>query len=140
MTGSLMKEAEAHCAQNDHRLTEPRRAVLSAVAAARKPLGAYDIIAALPDGTKPPTVYRALEFWEAEGFIHRIGSLGLYAACHAGHRHNGAQFMVCDNCGNVEEAHLCTLPAAIKSLLSDKSFTMKRWNLELHGLCSACAG
>lgn len=140
MTTSLMKQAEAHCTQHEQRLTAPRRAVLAAIAAARKPLGAYDIIAALPTGTKPPTVYRALEFWEGEGFIHRIGSLGLYAACHAGHRHSGAQFMVCDNCGDVQEAHLCALPATIQSMIADKNFTMKRWNLELHGLCSACAG
>lgn len=139
MTKSIIQQAEEHCAQNDHRLTEPRRAVLAAVASAKKPLGAYDIIAALPAGTKPPTVYRALEFWEGEGFIHRIGSIGLYAACHAGHRHNGAQFMVCDNCGNVEEAHLCNLPAAIKAMIAERNFTVKRWNLELHGLCSACA-
>lgn len=140
MTASIMKQAEAYCAQHNHRLTEPRRAVLATVAAARRPLGAYEIIAALPDGTKPPTVYRALEFWEAEGFIHRIGSLGLYAACHAGHRHHGAQFMVCDNCGDVREAHICTLPTPIKSLMAENNFTMKHWNLELHGLCSACAG
>ena len=136
---NIIKQAEAHCAQHNHRLTEPRRSVLSVVAAAKKPLGAYDIIAAMPDGTKPPTVYRALEFWEKEGFIHRIGSIGLYAACHAGHRHNGAQFMVCDDCGDVEEAHLCELPAPIKNMMAERQFSTKRWNLELHGTCRACS-
>jgi Fur family zinc uptake transcriptional regulator len=136
---SLLKQAEKYCADHNHRLTDPRRAVLSVIAAAGRPLGAYDIIAAMPRGTKPPTVYRALEFWESEGFIHRIGSLGLYAACHAGHRHNGTQFMVCDDCGGVEEAHICDIPAPFQKIMTGKNFTMKRWNLELHGTCAKCA-
>lgn len=135
----IINAAQAHCEEHGHRLTEPRRAVLEVLTTAEKPMGAYDIIAAMPSGTKPPTVYRALEFWEAEGFVHRIGSIGLYTVCGAGHRHSGAQFMVCDKCGRVEEAHLCDLPEPINRMIRERQFAMTRWNLELHGLCRSCA-
>lgn len=133
-----LQHAEEYCARHGHRLTAPRRAVLEIITRSPKPIGAYDIIAAMPDGTKPPTVYRALEFWEAEAFVHRIGSLGLYTGCHAEHGHNGAQFMVCDDCGNATEVHLCDLPAPLQKLIEKNDFKLARWNLELHGTCSNC--
>jgi Fur family zinc uptake transcriptional regulator len=135
----IIAQAARYCADHGHRFTAPRENVLAIVTGAQKPLSAYQIIEKMPDGTQPPTVYRALEFWESEGFIHRIGSIGLYAACHAGHRHNGAQFMVCDECGGVEEAHLCDLPPDLAALADNSRFTVARWNLELHGTCRNCA-
>lgn len=138
MNADLLAQAIKHCEDNGHRLTAPRMAVLRAVMLAGKPLGAYDIIAALPPGTKPPTVYRALEFWEGEGFIHRIGSMGVYTACHAAHRHAGGQFMLCRSCGKAEEIHLCHMPAPLNEAASRAAFAVQRWNLEIHGICRDC--
>ena len=135
---TTMTAADKHCAENGHRLTDPRKAVLEILLRLKKPAGAYDIIAAMPKGTKPPTVYRALEFWEREGFVHVISSLNVYAVCHAGHRHEGSQFMVCDDCGTVEEAHLCHLPDALKTAVNKTGFKLARWNTELHGTCARC--
>lgn len=135
---TVLKNAEEHCAAHGHRFTEPRRNVLKIIAGAKKPLGAYEIIAAMPGDTKPPTVYRALEFWQAEGFIHRIDSLNAYASCHAGHRHAGAQFMVCDSCGKAQEIHLCSLPKPLQEGMAKSGFKLSRWNAELHGLCKGC--
>jgi Fur family zinc uptake transcriptional regulator len=92
----------------------------------------------MPDGTKPPTVYRALEFWEQEGFIHRIGSLNVYTLCHAGHRHDGGQFLICDSCGDVTEAHICDMPPGFKAEAKAQGFHLDGWFLELHGLCKKC--
>ncbi|MGB4058039.1 MAG: hypothetical protein WBK77_08155 [Alphaproteobacteria bacterium] len=69
----------------------------------RKPLGAYEIPERLGKkikNPKPPTVYRAIEFWAEHGFIHRVESLNAYVACEAGHQHKSAQFMVCNDCGS----------------------------------------
>lgn len=133
-----MDIAERHCVKHGHRLTDPRRLVLAILQDGNEPLGAYAIIDAMPEGTKPPTVYRALEFWEREGFVHRIDSLNVYAACHAGHRHAGSQYTVCDGCGRVEEVHLCDVPQQLRERLGDTGFTLRRWTAELHGLCAAC--
>lgn len=135
---SLLQMAEAHCATGGHRLTDPRRHVLEIIAAAKKPIGAYDIIAAMPGGAKPPTVYRALEFWEREGFIHGISSLNVYTVCDVNHRHAGSQFMVCDSCGDVQEVHLCHLPGPLQARVEQTGFALSRWNTELHGMCRSC--
>lgn len=134
----LLSEAIKHCEKNSLRLTEPRTKVLETILASGKPMGAYDVIDAMPKGTKPPTVYRALEFWEQEGFLHKISSLNLYAACQAGHRHHSAQFLICDNCGDISEAHLCDMPKEFDTVAKAKKFKVKQWVLELHGLCGKC--
>jgi Fur family zinc uptake transcriptional regulator len=139
---SLIKTAKDYCTEHGHRLTDSRAAVLRIVSKAKKPLGAYDILEALRaymDNPKPPTAYRAIEFWQAHGFIHRIESLNAYVACHAGHRHDGSQYLVCDNCGDVQEIHLCSVPEALKKQAGTHNFTLKRWSTELHGLCTRCS-
>jgi Fur family zinc uptake transcriptional regulator len=134
----ILTEAEKHCKDYGHRFTDPRCRVLEIIARTGKPVGAYDIISAMPTGTNPPTVYRALEFWEQQGFVHRISSLNLYAACHAEHRHEGSQYMVCGDCGRIEEVHLCHLPGTMQRKIDETGFKLARWNTELHGSCRDC--
>ena len=141
MRSELLKAARAYCEMNKHRLTEPRLAVLKIISASAKPLGAYEILEKLGktiQNPKPPTAYRAIEFWKEHGFIHRIESLNAYIACEAGHQHKGSQFMICDDCGTVTEAHLCDLPKPLKETTTKNTFTPSRWNLEIHGLCGKC--
>ena len=135
----ILRDAEKHCEETGGRLTAPRRSVLEIVAASKTPIGAYDILKNMKGDVKPPTVYRALEFWEGEGFIHRIGSLNLYTACQAGHRHSGAQFLICDDCGSVTETHSCDVPDICTDTARKNKFTLRGWFLELHGQCHDCS-
>jgi Fur family zinc uptake transcriptional regulator len=139
---SILNEVRQFCEKNSLRMTPPRERVLQIVAEAEKPLGAYDILQRLGaylDNPKPPTAYRAIEFWQSHGFIHRIESLNAYVTCHAGHRHEGSQYMICDGCGDVKEMHLCTMPEAFQEKAQEGGFRVQRWNTELHGTCAACA-
>lgn len=138
---AYMAQAARHCEHGGHRLTDPRRHVLEIIAAQEKPIGAYDILAALSekmDRPGPPTAYRAIDFWIKEGFIHRIDSLNAFVACHSDHHHEGSQFMVCDSCGRVIEAHLCDLPQPLVDKAKTAHFKTTRWNIELHGTCAEC--
>jgi Fur family transcriptional regulator, zinc uptake regulator len=137
-TEDLIAKGEAHCQKARHRFTPPRKAVLEIIARAKTPAGAYDIIKKMPRGTKAPTVYRALEFWEEEGFIHCIKSLNAYIACRAGHRHEGAQFLICHDCDTVTETHICHTPPDIAKMAYEQSFIPDGWFLEMHGLCKKC--
>lgn len=133
--------AEKFCQEHGLRYTEPRAAVLSVIQKSDKPIGAYDVLAQLSgrlDNPKPPTIYRAIEFWMGHGFIHKIESLNAFVACEAGHAHKGSQFIVCDGCGDVEEIHLCHLPEALDKKINQSKFDMKRWSAEIHGLCQKC--
>lgn len=137
----ILGKAEEFCEANKHRFTEPRRAVLEIIASSVRPLGAYEVLEQLSKtikNPKPPTAYRAIEFWQEHGFIHRIESLNAYIACGSGHRHKGSQFMICDECGNVTETHICELPEPLKESAARNIFIPTRWNLEIHGLCRKC--
>ena len=141
MTQSLLKKAKTYCEDHKCRFTEPRMQVLKIIASSKKPIGAYEVLEKLSkitDNPKPPTVYRAIEFWQRHRFIHRIESLNAYVGCEAGHRHSGSQFMICDDCGTVIEAHLCDLPQPLKDTMDKKTFTPSKWNVEIHGVCEKC--
>lgn len=134
----VVEEIEHYCTTHGLRFTEPRRQVARIIGDASQPIGAYDILARMPKGTKPPTVYRALQFLEQENFIHRIGSLNVYTICRAGHKHQGAQFLICQSCGTIKEVHLCHMPDSLKNTAKDEHFQPEGWFLELHGLCRSC--
>ena len=133
-TEKIMKNAEEYCEREGARLTDPRRYVLDILSKANKAMTAYEVLDALGnylDKPKPPTAYRAIDFWAETGFVHRIESLNAYMLCSEGHSHKGSQFMICDDCGDVSEAHI-TLPE------NNDGFNVSRWSVELHGQCGRC--
>lgn len=139
---NLIAQVEKYCFERGIRFTEPRRFVLEIIAGQDKPIVAYDILHELGkklENPKPPTAYRAIEFLEGEGFIHRIESLNAYVVCHADHQHTGSQFMICDTCGKVIETHLCHLPKDLSERLNAEGFKLARWSTELHGQCRECS-
>ncbi len=137
----FIHQAECFCEQHKLRLTPPRRAVLHIIAASPQPIGAYQILEKLRHilpHPKPPTVYRAISFWQQHGFIHRVESLNAYIACHADHRHQGGQFMICDDCGVVIETHVCSLPQPLAESAAKHMFRPTSWHVEIHGICHSC--
>lgn len=137
----VLKNASNYCEQNKHRLTGPRTQVLEIIASSSKPLGAYEILEKLSktlENPKPPTVYRAIEFWQKHGFVHRIESLNAYVTCGAGHQHKGSQFMICNDCGQVEEIHQCHLPQDFGQKIKENGFKIDYWNTEITGQCKHC--
>ena len=141
MSNVLIDQAELYCQKHKYRLTNPRLEVLKIIASHDKPVGAYQVLEELSkilENPKPPTVYRAIEFWQNHNFIHRIESLNAFVVCRAAHQHSGSQFMICDNCGVVIETHLCNMPESLKNCANKKSFVPSKWNLEIHGQCKEC--
>ena len=141
MISNLEKKALNFCTKHKHRYTKPRQIVLRIIASSKKPLKAYDILKQLAlflRNPKPPTAYRAIEFWEKYNFIHRIESLNAYSVCEAEHLHSGSQFLICNQCGEVTESHICEIPKIIKKKIEKNIFSAKSWNLEVKGICSKC--
>lgn len=138
---NTLDDLKDYCAEKGLRVTPQRLLAFKIVNEATKPLTAYEVLDLMKSETsnpKPPTAYRALEFLEGHGFIHRIESLNAYVACDVNHLHDGSQFMICDECGNVEEVHLCSLPNAVKTKIDAEHFSPGRWSLEVHGKCRNC--
>lgn len=133
---------ETYCKEHAIRMTQSRREVARIIASSNCAIGAYDILEKLSDvldNPKPPTVYRAIDFLMENQFIHKVESLNAFIACNTDHRHSGAQFLVCDTCGRVEEAHICSMPASLASSVKKTGFVADSWNLEVHGKCEICA-
>ncbi len=132
---------EKYCIENRLRLTPPRISAFKIVQNAQKPITAYDVLELMArdiNKPKPPTAYRALDFLEEHGFVHRIESLNAYIACDVNHKHNGSQFMICTECGKVEEAHMCHIPQGLQKQIDEKNFKATFWNAEIHGICIQC--
>jgi len=140
--GSRLAAAEAVCLRRDQKLTAPRRRVLELLLEAGQPVKAYDLMAAFDAQApaKPPTVYRALEFLEREGFAHRIESLNAFVACEqpaAEGEVHAAAFLICDCCGVTREIE----PRQDGSLTREAEragYRIKAVTVEAHGLCQSC--
>lgn len=142
MVKRIEKKALDYCVRNNQRYTKPRKLVLNVLANSKKPIKAYEILHKLKIilcDPKPPTIYRAIEFWLKHNFIHRIESLNAYAICVEDHLHKGSQFLICNDCGRVIESHLSSLPKIIKETTLKNSFQPDSWNLEINGRCGLCS-
>ena len=136
-----LKAAEARCAGAEERLTAPRRRVLQLLLEAGQPVKAYDLIAGFgEDGApaKPPTVYRALEFLERQGFAHKIESLNAFVACRQGPDSHAAAFLICDCCGDTREVEPVGADQLVK-LAQGSGYSVEMVTLEAHGRCAACS-
>lgn len=138
----LIKRATTYCQLGKHRMTEPRKRVLSLLASARSPMGAYQILKALSSNSKkinPPTIYRAIEFWLQHGFIHRIQSLGTYISCREHLHHENFCIFVCDVCHMVIELEMPALPKNLATDIKQKHLAISGIQTEIRGTCSHCS-
>ena len=123
-------------------LTETRRKVFELVVKAGQPVGAYRLLEAMQNkGTRvmPPTVYRALNFLQDKGLVHRIESLNAFIACtRSGHEHEG-QFLICSECGRTEELTDERIASMLRDRAKSHGFKLMRQTIELKGLCANCA-
>ena len=138
-----LKKGEQICASKGLKFTEIRRKVLALVWESHKPMKAYDILEKLKkgDGAQvPPTVYRALDFLQANGLVHRINSLNAFVGCSHPGLHNQCYFLICNKCDEVTECCTDKLGKAINTSSKDNAFTMESASLEIQGVCQACHG
>ena len=134
--------ADKTCGERGVRLTRIRRRVLELVWGSHEPVKAYDILYKLRTehaGSAPPTVYRALDFLQAEGMVHKIESLNAYIGCGQPDNKHISQFLICHDCGAVAEMD----DAEIRQLLSAKAerlgFRIDHETIEIKGRCAACS-
>jgi Fur family zinc uptake transcriptional regulator len=131
--------AKALCTAQGVNLTPLREDVLTLVWQSHKPLGAYDILEALSKKenrrTAPPTVYRALEFLQAQGLVHRLATLNAYIGCCHPEKPHSSQFLICGGCGITVEVH----NARDKHMVNQThGFKIDSISIEAVGLCPTC--
>ena len=139
---------ERACAERGLRLTTMRARILQRVADAGKPIKAYDLLEQIrldkegeaAGSAAPPTVYRALDFLLANGFIHKLESINAFVACH---HPNAAQhsvpFLICDRCHSATELEDAGIVGQLDAAARALGFAPQAQTLEVHGLCARCA-
>lgn len=137
----FLKQAEQICLERKQRLTDIRRHVLELVCAYSQPVGAYallDELRAEGRSAAPPTVYRALEFLQQQGLVHRLATNNTYLACaHPQTQHEGF-FLVCNDCGHTQEIHTEVMLDTASEYADQYDFELAHAVVEVTGLCHCC--
>ena len=135
-----LNAAHNHVAAADERLTLPRHRVLELLLTSGRPVKAYDLVAAFHADeriAKPATIYRALEFLEKMGLIHRLSSSKCFVACTLGPAAHPAAFLICDCCGSSSEISAPEV-ASLTGTATALGYSVDRVTLEAEGRCPAC--
>ena len=142
---SFIRAVEHASCERGLRLTPIRAYVLGLIAKAGKPLKAYDLLDQVREGdgpgaAAPPTVYRALDFLLANGFIHKLQSVNAFVACHhPSTAQHSVPFLICDRCHSAVELEDEAVVASLDERARALGFVPQAQTLEVHGLCAQCA-
>jgi Fur family transcriptional regulator, zinc uptake regulator len=134
--------AERVCAARRFNLTPIRRRVLEIVWRQHAPIGAYDILAELAkDGghPSPQTVYRALEFLQEAGLVHRLDTLNAFLGCDRPENSHSGQFLVCSRCRRVAEIEDSLLNRTLQERTRSLGFRLDASPVEIKAICTQCA-
>ena len=140
---------ERACSERGLRLTPIRARVLELVAGQGRPVKAYDLLELLKSdaaadavgAAAPPTIYRALDFLLANGFIHKLESVNAFVACHhPSTAQHSVPFLICDRCHSAVELEDEQVVAALDERARALGFVPQAQTLEVHGLCARCSG
>jgi Fur family transcriptional regulator, zinc uptake regulator len=134
--------AERICGQKKARLTPLRKRVLEIVWRAHEPIGAYEILAEIAkdrDKVGPPTVYRALEFLQHAGLVHRLDSLNAFLGCERPHIEHAGEFLVCARCRRVREIEDSLLSRALQQRARSLGFQLDAYAVEIKAVCTECS-
>lgn len=131
------------CEQRHVRLTPQRLAVLQLISQCEQSISAYDLLHLLRQSSsphaKPSTIYRALNFLLAQGFIHRIASTNRFTLCqHFYELSHNFVFFICNNCKQVTEQTTKDIEKILQDMAKITGFIMSNKIIEAHGLCTKC--
>lgn len=138
-----LQQAEARCLEQGMRLTTIRKQVLELLLRHEGGVKAYQLLdemKAVHEQSTPPTVYRALEFLQDAGLVHRLDSLNAYVACHIEQpQHQHGLLLVCPLChavSEIDDPEVCHLLADRIRLAGHQ---LQGNCLEIKAVCGECA-
>lgn len=121
--------------------TVPRRSVLDACLALKKPVSPKDVFHWLHARKRTidlVTIYRILDRLESLGLVHRHACNGNVALCSMPEREGHHAFLHCERCGNTREFVSAALCQAENAIARRANFTPDHHVSEIVGTCSNC--
>ena len=139
----LLDRAALVCGQNFTQMTKTREAVLRAVYASPRPIGAYDLaelLSAQQDGRiAPNSVYRILNLFQQFGLVSRVTSIHAFVIAPESAR-EGCLFLICDHCGAANAVDVPEIAATLTAQSRKVGFIATQHVLEILGCCESCIG
>lgn len=138
---NTVEQAKEICLKNGLRLTEMRERILEIIFEDHGAVKAYDVLKKLKNhgiSDKPPTIYRALDFFIENKIIHKLHSINSYVVCSHLGVCSDCHFMICKKCNKVEECCGEELAQIITNISKKTGFAIDDSNVELVGLCEGC--
>jgi len=124
-----------------YKVTKPRRQVLEVLEGTQKRVSPYDIQRLLRQQGKylnHVTIYRILELFCRLNLAHRVLSSGGFVRCRLGKTEGCHRFMVCRQCGAIEEFADKELCQEEDKFAEGLGFHTEYHLSESSGLCSDC--
>ena len=139
----LHEDVKQRLAVAGHRYTDGRRALVTVLATAQRPLTLRDIVSTVPE-VPQSSAYRNLEALREGGVVVRISAGGDRAHFELteallGHHHH----LICVSCGTIEDMRIdgaleAEVDRALTGAAGAAGFTPLRHSLDLYGECSDC--
>ena len=139
----LHEDVKQRLAVAGQRYTAGRRALVTVLASAQRPLTLRDIVSTVPE-LPQSSAYRSLDALRAGGIVVRIsaGSDRAHfelAESLLGHHHH----LICMSCGTIEDMRIddaleAELDRALIGAAGEAGFTPLRHSLDLYGECADC--
>jgi len=124
-----------------HKATRPRKLVLEVLEETEKPLSPYDIQGVLRARGKylnHVTIYRILDLLCSLNLAHKMLSSGGFVKCSLDNIEGCHRFMVCQQCGAIQEFADKRLCQGENKFARNLGFHTEYHLSEFSGLCSRC--
>ncbi|MEM7563283.1 MAG: transcriptional repressor [Pseudomonadota bacterium] len=144
---AIIDHAAQQCKENGARLTDKRKHILHGLLQSEKALSAYELVEYCKtefDEIMPAmSVYRILEFLEAEHLVHKLNLANKYIACahiECLHDHAASQFLICQTCQRVKEVDIGdSIYQSLRKNVQEAGFELESPKLEINCICEVCA-
>ncbi len=124
-----------------HRITRQRRLVLEALSGKQEPASPYELQKTIKEHGEHldhVTIYRIVELLEQLNLIHRVLSVGGFIRCTLGQGNGCHGYLVCRNCGGLQEFADESLCHKEDEVAANLGFQAERHVAEFSGLCAHC--
>lgn len=124
-----------------YKVTMPRKQVLKVLAEAQKPVSPYDIQKILQqegEHLNAVTIYRVLDLFCLLNLAHKVFSSGGFVRCTLGEGEGCHRFMLCRQCGVLQEFADEELCEEESEITRELGFYTEQHFSEVSGVCAKC--
>ena len=127
--------------ERGYKITQPRKQLLQVLGETDRPLSPYDLQRLLQEQGRHVdhvTIYRVLELFCSLNLVHKVLSLGGFVRCTLGDREGCHSYMICRDCGVLQEFADKALCEKEDEVAESLGFHPDHHLTELLGVCSNC--